>query len=145
MTGVGAGASGLEGVSGGDVGRACGAAARCCQVAEFVSRAVAIAVDLKKKYGPKLKDFRDALNKEVRALTVACAGRAAAHLGVRRRRTRVCVLRKTKAPCGAAPVIVSARCQQVPAEVEALKKDVEAFATQFPTVGFEKATMRYKQ
>lgn len=35
------------------------------QVAEFVDRAVNIAVDLKKKY-PKLKEFREAMAKEVR-------------------------------------------------------------------------------
>lgn len=35
------------------------------QVADFVDRSVKIAVDLKKKY-PKLKDFREALTKEVR-------------------------------------------------------------------------------
>ena len=34
--------------------------------------------------------------------------------------------------------------KEVPPEVAALKKDVEAFAMQFPTVGFEKAEMRYK-
>lgn len=31
-----------------------------------------------------------------------------------------------------------------PADVTALAADVEAFAKQFPTVGFEKASMRYK-
>ncbi|KAG2489006.1 hypothetical protein HYH03_012445 [Edaphochlamys debaryana] len=65
------------------------------KVADFVDRAVNIAVDLKKQY-PKLKEFREALTKET------------------------------------------------PAPIVALKKDVEAFSTQFPTVGFEKATMRYK-
>lgn len=29
-------------------------------------------------------------------------------------------------------------------EINALKDDVEAFAKQFPTIGFEKATMRYQ-
>jgi glycine hydroxymethyltransferase len=29
-------------------------------------------------------------------------------------------------------------------EIAALKADVEAFAKQFPTIGFEKSTMRYK-
>lgn len=33
---------------------------------------------------------------------------------------------------------------QTPADIKALKEDVEEFATKFPTVGFEKATMRYK-
>ena len=32
---------------------------------------------------------------------------------------------------------------ELPAEVVELGKDVEEFAKQFPTVGFEKATMRY--
>ncbi|PNH10619.1 hypothetical protein TSOC_002642 [Tetrabaena socialis] len=32
----------------------------------------------------------------------------------------------------------------VPASISALKKDVEAFAMRFPSIGFEKATMRYK-
>lgn len=41
------------------------------QVAEFVDRAVNIAAELKKKTGPKLKDFRDYLNKEVRRGRVA--------------------------------------------------------------------------
>jgi hypothetical protein len=30
-------------------------------------------------------------------------------------------------------------------EIEALREDVEAFAKQFPTIGFEKATMRYQE
>ena len=29
-------------------------------------------------------------------------------------------------------------------EIKALKADVEKFAMDFPTIGFEKATMRYK-
>ena len=33
---------------------------------------------------------------------------------------------------------------QVPAEISALKKDVESFAMAFPTIGFNKANMRYK-
>jgi glycine hydroxymethyltransferase len=36
------------------------------QVAEYVDRAVNIAIDVKKKSGGKLKDFREALAKEVR-------------------------------------------------------------------------------
>lgn len=32
---------------------------------------------------------------------------------------------------------------QVP-EIDALKADVEAFSKQFPTIGFEKSTMRYQ-
>lgn len=35
------------------------------KVAEFVNRAVEIAKDLKQKHGPKLKDFKDYLEKEV--------------------------------------------------------------------------------
>jgi len=31
-----------------------------------------------------------------------------------------------------------------PSEIAALAQDVEAFAKQFPTIGFEKSTMRYK-
>ncbi len=31
-----------------------------------------------------------------------------------------------------------------PAELKALRHDVEAFSMQFPTIGFDKATMRYK-
>ncbi|KAJ9514631.1 hypothetical protein QJQ45_028340 [Haematococcus lacustris] len=65
-------------------------------VAGLVSRAVDIAVELRKASGPKLKDFREMLAKEV------------------------------------------------PAEVLALKHDVESFAMRFPTIGFEKASMRYK-
>lgn len=42
------------------------------QVAEYVDRAVNIAVGLKKQY-PKLKEFREALNKEVRSRP-PCAG-----------------------------------------------------------------------
>ncbi len=33
---------------------------------------------------------------------------------------------------------------QVPPELQQLKHDVESFATRFPTIGFEKAQMRYK-
>ncbi|KAG1675894.1 hypothetical protein FOA52_001551 [Chlamydomonas sp. UWO 241] len=33
---------------------------------------------------------------------------------------------------------------EVPVEIKDLKAEVEAFAMQFPTIGFEKATMRYK-
>ncbi|GFR45971.1 hypothetical protein Agub_g7443, partial [Astrephomene gubernaculifera] len=65
------------------------------QVAEFVDRAVTIAVGLKKQF-PKLKEFREALSKEV------------------------------------------------PSDITSLKKDVEVFAKRFPTIGFEKATMRYQ-
>lgn len=34
---------------------------------------------------------------------------------------------------------------ELPVEVVDLSKDVEEFAKQFPTVGFEKATMRYTE
>ncbi|KAF8063057.1 SHM1 [Scenedesmus sp. PABB004] len=66
------------------------------QVADFVDRAVQIAVGLKATAGPKLKDFRDFL------------------------------------------------ATNTTPEIEALKADVEAFAKQFPTIGFEKAAMRYQ-
>lgn len=33
---------------------------------------------------------------------------------------------------------------ELPASIVELSKNVEDFAKQFPTVGFEKATMRYK-
>lgn len=33
---------------------------------------------------------------------------------------------------------------QIPPELAALRADVEAYATRFPTVGFEKSAMRYK-
>lgn len=36
-----------------------------------------------------------------------------------------------------------ARRREVPAEVGALRGEVEEFAKRFPTVGFEKADMRY--
>lgn len=65
------------------------------QVADFVDRGVKIAKQLKDESGPKLKDFRAALEKGT------------------------------------------------PQSIADLKADVEAFAKQFPTVGFEKATMRY--
>lgn len=65
------------------------------KVAEFVDRAVTITQDLKKQTGPKLKDFREHLDKNA------------------------------------------------PPEIEELGKDVVGFATAFPTVGFEKSTMRY--
>jgi glycine hydroxymethyltransferase len=67
------------------------------KVAEFVDRAVNIAVDVKKKSGGKLKDFR-------------------------------AYLETTPVP-----------------ELAALKRDVEAYATRFPTIGFQKSTMRYQQ
>ncbi|KAK9793736.1 hypothetical protein WJX73_005989 [Symbiochloris irregularis] len=68
------------------------------QVADFVDRAVAITVDLKKTegFGPKLKDFRAGLDK------------------------------------------------QIPQPIAELKRDVESFASQFPTIGFDKGFMRYK-
>lgn len=68
---------------------------RRTQVAEFVDRGVLIAAELKAKY-PKMKDFREALVKDV------------------------------------------------PAPIATLKKEVEDFAMQFPTIGFEKASMKYK-
>eukprot|EP00775_Hariotina_reticulata_P012162 gene12162-12300_t len=67
------------------------------RVAEFVDRAVNIAVSLKQQTGPKLKDFREYVN-------------------------------NNKVP-----------------ELEQLREDVEVFAKQFPTIGFEKATMRYQE
>ena len=66
------------------------------QVAEFVHRAVEIAKDLKEKSGPKLKDFREYLEREGEG-----------------------------------------------AEIGKLREEVEAFAKQFPTIGFEKGEMRY--
>ncbi len=60
------------------------------------NRAVELTKELKAKHGPKLKDFRAALD------------------------------------------------AAVPADVLALKQEVEQFAMQFPAIGFEKATMRYK-
>ena len=62
----------------------------------LVCRGVQITQDLKKKHGPKLKDFK-------------------AHLET-----------------------------NVPPEIAELKSDVEHFAKLFPTIGFEKASMRYK-
>ena len=61
-------------------------------------RAVAITIDLKKRdgFGPKLKDFKAALEGEV------------------------------------------------PKEIQELRSDVEDFAKQFPTIGFDKGQMRYK-
>lgn len=67
------------------------------QVAEFVDRAVSIAADIKEKSGPKLKDFREYLEKN-----------------------------------------------EIP-EIIQLRDEVESFAKQFPTVGFEKKTMRYQE
>jgi glycine hydroxymethyltransferase len=66
------------------------------QVARFVDRAVAIAIDIKGKSGPKLKDFREFLEKGI------------------------------------------------PSEITELKKEVETYASTFPTIGFEKSTMRYQ-
>lgn len=66
------------------------------QVADFVDRGVQITQDLKKKHGPKLKDFKAYLE------------------------------------------------TNVPPEIAELKDNVETFAKQFPTIGFEKAAMRYK-
>jgi glycine hydroxymethyltransferase len=61
-----------------------------------VCRGVQITQDLKKKHGPKLKDFKAYLE------------------------------------------------TNVPPEIAELKDNVETFAKQFPTIGFEKAAMRYK-
>ena len=33
---------------------------------------------------------------------------------------------------------------QVPPEIKQLKADVEKLASQFPTIGFEKSTMKYQ-
>ena len=63
----------------------------------ITSRAVAISIDIKNKSGPKLKDFREYLEKGV------------------------------------------------PSEIQELKKEVEAYASTFPTIGFEKSTMRYQE
>ena len=67
------------------------------KVAEFVDRAVGIAVQVKDKSGPKLKDFRTYVD-----------------------------------------------TKEIP-ELVALKHDVEEFAKRFPTIAFEKATMRYTE
>ncbi|MEW5311249.1 MAG: hypothetical protein WDW38_002981 [Sanguina aurantia] len=67
------------------------------KVAEFVDRAITLSIDHQKNVNGKLKDFRDAINKEL------------------------------------------------PAGVVQLKKEVEEFSSQFPTIGFEKSTMRYTQ
>ena len=61
----------------------------------IICRAVKITQGLKEKCGPKVKDFKALLDKEV------------------------------------------------PSEVTQLKKDVEDFATAFPTIGFEKSDMKY--
>lgn len=34
--------------------------------------------------------------------------------------------------------------KELPASITALKQEVEDFAMQFPTIGFEKASMKYK-
>ena len=65
------------------------------KVADFVDEAVGIAQMIREKSGPKLKDFRAAVD------------------------------------------------GQKWAEIDALKAKVEAFAKNFPTIGFEKATMKY--
>ena len=70
---------------------------RPTQVAEFVDRAVQIAVKVKEQSGNKLKDFRTFVD-----------------------------------------------TQPIP-ELAALKREVEEYAKQFPTIGFEKATMRYQE
>jgi glycine hydroxymethyltransferase len=69
------------------------------QVADFVDKSVKITQALKKEYGPKLKDFKEAL----------------------------------------------ADGKPMPAAVKKLKEEVELFAKQFPTIGFEKSSMRYKE
>jgi hypothetical protein len=130
------------------------------RVAEFVDRAVAIAVELKKKYGPKLKDFRDALNKEVRQgcqpTLCALSSRhsaerlmqvvSAASCGYSGRVGPPSVFRACFGPISGV-LACPATClpaAQVPQDILALKKDVETFAMSFPTIGFEKSAMRYK-
>ena len=66
------------------------------EVANFVDRAIKIAIDLKAKHGPKLKDFKAALD-----------------------------------------------THEFP-EITQLRTEVEDFAKQFPTIGFEAEEMRYK-
>jgi len=66
------------------------------KVADFVDRGVKITQAIKAEVGPKLKDFREAVN-----------------------------------------------TREFPAITE-LKHDVEEFAKAFPTIGFEKSTMRYQ-
>lgn len=70
----------------------------CCMSSELMCRAVAITIELKKRdgFGPKLKDFKSALDGEP------------------------------------------------PQEIKDLRRDVEKFAQQFPTIGFDKGEMRYQ-
>lgn len=71
---------------------------RCWEFHDLhVCRAVAVTLELKQQsgFGPKLKDFKAALDKEV------------------------------------------------PRQVKDLKADVEEFAKQFPTIGFDKGLMKY--
>ncbi|KDD76609.1 serine hydroxymethyltransferase [Helicosporidium sp. ATCC 50920] len=65
------------------------------RVAELVNRGVDIARDLKGKLGPKLKDFKAALE------------------------------------------------QEIPTSIMELRAEVEEFSKEFPTIGFEKSSMRY--
>jgi glycine/serine hydroxymethyltransferase len=122
-------------------------------VAEFVDRAVNIALAVKQHSGPKLKDFKESLDKEVRAekagLADACAAAACLLCAAPARRcpgqpaAAAAMAASAPGPCGAepAPALLPA---QIPAELKQLKLDVEAFAMQFPTIGFEKGEMRYK-
>ena len=86
-----------------------------------------ITQELKKQTGPKLKDFREYLSTEVRG--VWWGGRGGG-------RKRACT--PTHPPARPPPP------HQVPPAVAELRSEVEHFAKQFPTIGFEKASMRYK-
>jgi hypothetical protein len=124
------------------------------------NRGVQIARDLKDQYGPKLKDFREALAKEVcacLALSPHCV-MVALREGVSMNALRPnphqsgsecpvavsnranCVPLRSMGCNAAAPAAVG---EQVPAPIAALKHEVEDFAKQFPTIGFEKSSMRY--
>ncbi|KFM26246.1 Serine hydroxymethyltransferase, mitochondrial [Auxenochlorella protothecoides] len=107
------------------------------KVAAFVNRGVDIAKELKGKHGPKLKDFRDALATDVRPGMGEGNGDGMA--------VGVDIAKELKGKHG--PKLKDFRdalATDVPPQIQELKEEVEAFATQFPTIGFEKADMRYK-
>ena len=109
-----------------------------------MDEAIKITIDIKAELGKhKLKDFKAALQTNVSYPTPVLAGVPAAEL-----HSALPTLPAWQPPCTDWALMFVARfgcaslLQDYPA-VKDLRKRVEEFAMQFPTIGFEKSTMRY--
>lgn len=132
----------VRALSSGHAITAVGCGRRGAQVAAFVDAAVKITQGVKTKFGPKLKDFRDYLATNVSGPRPR-ARRSGAR-AVARAAPRAALLHARMPTLVADLAALHARRSQTTPEIEALKKEVEAFAMGFPTIGFEKSEMRYK-